>query len=116
MNFTDKNKAHKDNDGSEAGFRMIDMSDENGYGSANKDFSKGAGTYDSQSKSGSPINYSGMDNFGDERFAGHKGATDIGDQGEVGKDAIDYTATVAKKPLGFRRTEVAETSPNEHGD
>ena len=72
-NFTDRNKTKFDNDASEGGFRMIDMSDENGYGSANKDFSKGSGTYDSQSKSSDPINYDGTENFTEDRFSGDMG-------------------------------------------
>ena len=80
-NFTDKHKGGvMDNDGAEAGFRMIDMSDENGYGSTDKAAvqSKGKGTYDPQPKSAEPINYSGVEDFGEERFSGHKGATPLG--------------------------------------
>ena len=98
------------------GARYYDAAGENKMGGQTEiPFSRGSELY-SSAPNQKMINGSGMDNFQDERFAGHKGATDIGDQGEVGKDAIDYTATVDKKPLGFRRTEVAETSPNEHGD
>ena len=71
------------------GSRMIDMSVENGYGKpSDKANSKGSGTYDPQSKSADPINYSGTENFTDERFAGSKSATPLGDQSNVGKDAI----------------------------
>ena len=117
-NFTDKNRGGvMDNDGSEAGFRMIDMSDENGYGSTDKGAvsSKSGPSFVSNSKSADPINYSGMENFNDNsRFTG-----DIGGQSRLqgsadapgSKDSITYP-----DGKGARWTSVGETSPNEHGD
>jgi hypothetical protein len=91
-NFTDRNRGGKmDSDGSEPGFRMIDMSDENGYGSTDKSAvtSVPSGTYNPQPKSAEPINYSGVEDFGDERFSGGSplGRTEASAPGK--KDSID---------------------------
>ena len=73
-NFTDRNKAIHKKEFSPEGGRIIDMSEQNGYGDAFSDFARGAGTYNPQAQSAQPINYSGMENFSDnDRFTGDMG-------------------------------------------
>lgn len=93
QNFTDKNKSVKQpkptgcND-------LIRENWENGYGGVAYDKimnGTGSATYDSQSMSASPINYSGMDNFSDNsRFTGDMGGQVMVQASSSGKkDSIE---------------------------
>jgi hypothetical protein len=55
-----------------AGANLIRMNVENGYGTCDyeKFLNNGSGTYDPQAKSADPINYSGMEDWGQEKYSG----------------------------------------------
>lgn len=91
-NFTDKNK-HTDHNKSEAGFRLISMPKENGFGRVGIDSvmsNNGTPNY-TPAPNRAPINGDGLDNFGSEsRFAGDQGGQPrkgLSAQGE--KDSIE---------------------------
>lgn len=98
------------------GARYFDAAGMDQYGlNSDAPFSGSSGTYNPQSKSADPINYDGL-NYSNDRMLGYKGIPDSGNQSVYGKDSLNYDATVDSKVKGYRRTEVGEVSPNEHGD